>query len=305
VAVNQLRGSSRAEKRAFARLPRSDERPASYDHPSAPVNVSSVHLSLSIDHQADLGWKANPPCLQVANFHHASCQRVVVEAVELQCNSPSSPSNDCCADRGQDTRHPGLQSLNVHQADPAHVVFEYVNLPSSDRRPDSWFQHQVVVRRGVWIGSPSLPVRQSPERRSCQVTGPQVSRTGVQGQVPRPVDWRSGVQGPVVISRVTNFPTHLGVLPDRCSIVGVLFLKSGNKFLFKSMNGLFHTLSHASPFDIHKSNPSQASPFDIHKSNLHLPCTVPGTNLIVATKRGLEYALHITVSVQNVPREDD
>ena len=73
------------------------------------------------------------------------------------------------------------------------------------------------------------------------------------------------------------------------------------------MNGLFHTLSHASPFDIHKSNPSHASSFDIHKSNLHLPCTVPGTNLIGATKRGLEYPQHIPVlvSVQNIPREDD
>ena len=66
------------------------------------------------------------------------------------------------------------------------------------------------------------------------------------------------------------------------------------------MNGLFHTLSHASPFDIHKSNPSHASPFDIHKSNLYLPCTVPGTNLIVTTKRGLELPHHITVSVKNV-----
>ena len=71
------------------------------------------------------------------------------------------------------------------------------------------------------------------------------------------------------------------------------------------MNGLFHSLPYESPFDIHKSNPSQASPLDIHKSNLHLPCTVPGTNLIVATKRGLEYPQHITVSVQNVPRQDD
>jgi len=36
------------------------------------------------DHQADLGWKAHPPCLEVANVHHASRQRVVVEPVELQ-----------------------------------------------------------------------------------------------------------------------------------------------------------------------------------------------------------------------------
>ena len=48
-----------------------------------------------------------------------------------------------------------------------------------------------------------------------------------------------------------------------------------------------------------QGQPSHASPFDIHKSNLHLPCTVPGTNLIVATKCGLEYPQHITVSVQN------
>jgi len=260
----------------------------------------SVQLSLSSDHPADLGWKAHPPCLQVANVHHASCQRVVVEPVELRCSSPSSPSNDCRTDRWQDARHPGRQALNVHQAGPAHVVFAHVNLSSSDRRPESWFRHQATVCWGVWIGPPSLLVRQSPERRSCQVTGPQVSRTGVQGQVPR-----TGVQGPVVISRVTHFPTRLGVVPGWCSFVGVVVSKSGNKSLFKSRNGLFHTLSHASPFDIHKSNPSQASPLDIHKSNLHLPCTVPGTNLIVATKRGLEYPQHITVSVQNVPRQDD
>ena len=71
------------------------------------------------------------------------------------------------------------------------------------------------------------------------------------------------------------------------------------------MNGLVHTLSHAPPFDIHKSNPSHASPFDIHKSNLHLPCTVPGTNLIETTKHGLEYPKHINVPVQTVPQEHD
>ena len=37
---------------------------------------------------------------------------------------------------------------------------------------------QPTIRRGVWIGAPSLVVGQSPERRSCQVTGPQVSRSG-------------------------------------------------------------------------------------------------------------------------------
>jgi len=132
------------------------------------------------------------------------------------------------------------------------------------------------------------------------VTGPHVPRTGVQGQVPR-----TGVQGLVVLSRATHFPTCLGVVPGGSCFVGVLVSKSGNKSLFKSMNGLFHTLLHASPFDIHKSNPSHASPFDIHKSNRHLPCTVPGTNLIVATKCSLEYPQHITVSVQNAPREDD
>jgi len=216
---------------------------------------------------------------------------VVVEPVDLQCSSPSSLSNDCCADRGQDARHPGRQALNVHQADSSHVVFEHVNLPSSDRHPESWFRHQAAVRQGVWIGPLSLLVGQSQERRSCQVTGPQVPRTGV--------------QGPVVISRVMHFPTRLGVVPSESYFVGVLVSRSGNKSFIKSMTGLSHTLSHASSFDIHKSNPSHASPFDIHKSNLHLPCTVPGTNLIVATKRGLEYPQHITVSVQNVPREDD
>jgi len=184
----------------------SDERPLSFDHPSAPANVSSVQLSLSSDHQADLGWKAHSPGLQVANVHHAS-RRVVVEPVELQCSSPSSPSNDCCADRGQDARLPGRQALNVHQADLAHVVSEHVNLPSSDRHPESWFRHQAAVRRGVWIGPPSLLVGQSPERRSRQVMGPQVPRTGV--------------QGPVVISRATHFPTCLGVVPGGSYFVGV------------------------------------------------------------------------------------
>jgi len=257
----------------------SDKRPPSFDHPSAPAKVSSVLLSLSSDHQADLGWKAHPPGLQAANVHHATRQRVVVKPVELLCSSPSSPSNDCRADRGQDDCPPGRQALNVHQADLAHAVFEHVNLPSSDRRPESWFLHQAAVRRGVWIGPPSLLVGQSPECRSRQVTCPQVP-------------WTLGAQGPVVISRATHFLTRLGVVPGGPYFVGVLVSKSGNKSLFKSMNGLIHTLSHTSPFDI-------------HKSNLHLPCTVPGTNLIVATKRGLEYPKHIKVPVQNVPREDD
>ena len=92
----------------------------------------------------------------MVNVHHASCQRVVVDPVELQGSSPSSLSNECRADRGQDARHPGRQALNVHHADPAHVVFEHVNLPSSDRHPESWFRHQAAVRRGVWIGSQEL-----------------------------------------------------------------------------------------------------------------------------------------------------
>jgi len=92
----------------------SDEGPPSFDHPSAPANVSSVQLSPSSDHQADLGWKAHPPCLQVANIYHTSRQRVVVDPVELRCSSPSSPSNDCRADRGQDARHPCRQALSVH-----------------------------------------------------------------------------------------------------------------------------------------------------------------------------------------------
>jgi len=42
------------------------------------------------------------------------------------------------------------------------------------------------------------------------------------------------------------------------------------------MNSLIYTLPHASSFDI-------------HNSNLHFPCSVPGKNLIVTTKRCLEY----------------
>jgi len=57
------------------------------------------------------------------------------------------------------------------------------------------------------------------------------------------------------------------------------------------MNGLIYTLPHASSFDI-------------HKSNLHFPCSVPGKNLIVTTKRRLEYPEHINVPVQTVPQED-
>jgi len=244
----------------------SDERPPSFDHPSVPAKVSSVQLSLSSDHQADLGWKAQPPGLQAANVHHASHQRVVVEPVELRCSSLSSPSNDCRADRWQDDCPPGRQTLNAHQADLAHAVFEHVKLLSSDRRPESWFRHQAAVRRDVWIGPPSLLVGQSPEHRSRQVTCPQVLCT-------------LAAQDPVVISRATHFPTRLGVVPGGPYFVGILVSKSGNKSLFKSMHCLIHTLSHASPFDI-------------HKSNLHLPCTVPGTNLIETTKHGLEYPTH-------------
>jgi hypothetical protein len=249
----------------------SDERPPSFDHPSAPAKVSNFQLSFSSVHQADLGWKAHPPGLQAANVHHASRQRVVVEPVELS-SSPSSPSNDCRADRGQDDCSPGRQALHVHQADLAHAVFEHVNLPSSNRRPQSWFRHQAAVRRGVWIGPPSLLVGQSPVRRSRQVTCPQVP-------------WTLGAQGPVVISRATHFPTRLGVVSGGPYFFGILVSQSGNKLVFKSMNGLIHTLLHASPFDI-------------HKFNLHLPCTVPGTNLIVTSKRGLEYPKHIKVPVQ-------
>ena len=71
-----------------------------------------------------------------------------------------------------------------------------------------------AVRRDVWVGPPSLPVGQSPERRSRQVTGPQVPGTGV--------------QGPVLISRVTRFPTRPGVVPGVSYFVGVLVSKSGN-----------------------------------------------------------------------------
>ena len=115
-------------------------------------------------------------------------------------------------------------------------------------------------------------------------------------------DWRSRSCGDQSSDALSNWN---GCATCWVFLFGVLLSKSGNKSLFKSMNGLFHTLSHASPLDIHKSNPSQASALDIHNSNLHLPCTVPGTNLSVATKRGLEYPQHIMVSVQTVPREDD
>jgi len=54
-----------------AGFPACDKRPLSFDHPSAPTQVSSVQLSLSSDHQADLGWKAHPPGLQAASVHHA------------------------------------------------------------------------------------------------------------------------------------------------------------------------------------------------------------------------------------------
>jgi len=52
-------------------FPASGERPLSFNHPSAPAQVSSVQLSLSNDHQVDLGWKAHPPGLQVSSVHHA------------------------------------------------------------------------------------------------------------------------------------------------------------------------------------------------------------------------------------------
>jgi len=57
------------------------------------------------------------------------------------------------------------------------------------------------------------------------------------------------------------------------------------------MHSLIYTLPHASSFDI-------------HKSNLHFPCSVLGKNLIVTTKRRLEYPEHINVPVQTVPQED-
>jgi len=41
-------------------FPASDEQPPSFDHPSAPAQVSGVQLGLSSDHRADLGWKAHP-----------------------------------------------------------------------------------------------------------------------------------------------------------------------------------------------------------------------------------------------------
>jgi len=111
------------------------------------------------------------------------------------------------------------------------------------------------------------------------VTGPQVPLT-------------LAARGPVVISRVTHFPARLGVVPGGLYFIGVLVSKSGNKSLFKSMNSLIYTLPHASSFDI-------------HKSNLHFPCSVLVKNLIVTTKRRLEYPEHINVPVQTVPQEDD
>jgi len=105
------------------------------------------------------------------------------------------------------------------------------------------------------------------------------------------VPWTLAARGPVVISRVTHFPARLGVVLGGPYFVGVLVSKSGDKSLFKSMNSLIHTLLHASPFDF-------------HKSNLHFPCSVPGKNLIVTTKRRLEYPEHINVLVQTVPQED-
>jgi len=60
------------------------------------------------------------------------------------------------------------------------------------------------------------------------------------------------------------------------------------------------SLTSTSPTRFTRLPLTSTSPTSIfHKSNLHLPCTVPGTNLSVATKRGLEYPQHITVSVQN------
>jgi len=122
-----------------AGFPASDEQPQSFGHSSAPAQVSSVQLSLSSDHRADLGWKTHPLGLQEASVHHAYREHVVDEPVELQCSSQSSQSNDCRADRGQDDCPSGFQALNVHQADLAHAVFAHVKLPSnpsSDRRPE-------------------------------------------------------------------------------------------------------------------------------------------------------------------------
>jgi len=183
-------------------FPALDEQPPSFDHPSAPVQVSSVQLSLSSDHRAALGWKTHPPGLQAANVHHAYHEHVVDEPVELQCGSQSSLSNDCRADCGQNDCPLGCQALNIHQADLAHAVFAFVKLlsnPSSDCRPEPWSRHQAAVRRDVWIAPPSLPVWQSPERRSRGVTGPQVPLT-------------LAARGPMVISRVTHFPARLGVV---------------------------------------------------------------------------------------------
>ena len=228
------------------------------------------------------GTSSRPPGIEAASVHHAYCEHVAVEPVELQCTSQSSPSNDCHADRGQDDCPPGCQALNVHQADLAHAVFAHVKLPShpsSDHRPEPWSRHQAAVRQDVWIVPPSLLVGQSPERRSRQVTGPQVPLT-------------LAARGPVVISRATHFPARLGVVPGGLNFICVLVSKSGNKSLINSMNYLVYTLPHASSFDIH------------NKSNLHFPCSVPGKNLIVTTKRRLEYPEHINVPVQTVTQED-
>jgi len=153
---------------------------------------------------------------------------VVDEPVELQRSNQSNWSNNCPADRGQDDCPSGCQALNVHQADLAHAVFAHVkplSTPSSDRRPEPWSRHQAAVCRDIWIGPPSLPVGQSPERRSRKVTGPQVPLT-------------QAARGPVVISRATHFPVRLGVLPGGLYFIVVLVSKSGNKSLFKSINDL-------------------------------------------------------------------
>ena len=118
----------------------------------------------------------------------------------------------------------------------AHAVFAHVKLlsnPSDDHCPEPWSRHQAAVRRDVWIGPPSLPVSKSPERRSRQVTGPQVPLT-------------LAARGPVVISRLTHFPARLGVVPGGPYLIGVLVSKSGNTSLFKSMDRLIYTLPHAS-----------------------------------------------------------
>jgi len=95
----------------------------------------------------------------------------------------------------------------------------------------------------------------------------------------------------VVISRATHLPARLGVVPGGLYFIAFLVSKSGNESLIKSMNGLIYTLPHASSFEI-------------YKSNLYFPCSVPGKNLIVTTKRRLEYPKHINVPVQTVPQED-